>query len=215
MTQAFVALHQVVGFVRDLRNKIRYPRVMTQDQALELFEKTGALLKGHFILRSGLHSREFFQCALALQEMPIVEQLGAGLADRLRGLGARTVLAPAMGGLVIGQEVARQLGLRFIFVEKEAGELVLRRGFRIETGEPLLIVEDVVTKGGRVAETLAIARAHQADVRGIGLLVDRSNGSVDFGVPFHPLIRMKVETFEPDQLPDDLRGSQAVKPGSK
>ncbi|NBQ23085.1 MAG: orotate phosphoribosyltransferase [Verrucomicrobia bacterium] len=174
---------------------------MTQDQALELFEKTGALLKGHFILRSGLHSREFFQCALALQEMPIVEQLGAGLADRLRGLGARTVLAPAMGGLVIGQEVARQLGLRFIFVEKEAGEL--------------LIVEDVVTKGGRVAETLAIARAHQADVRGIGLLVDRSNGSVDFGVPFHPLIRMKVETFEPDQLPDDLRSSQAVKPGSK
>jgi orotate phosphoribosyltransferase len=109
----------------------------------------------------------------------------------------------------------RQLGLRFIFVEKEAGELVLRRGFRIEPGEPLLIVEDVVTKGGRVAETLAIARAHQADVRGIGLLVDRSNGSVDFGVPFHPLIRMKVETFEPDQLPDDLRGSQAVKPGSK
>ena len=130
---------------------------MTQEQALQLFEQTGALLKGHFILRSGLHSREFFQCALALQEMPIVEKLGAGLADQLKDLGARTVLAPAMGGLVIGQEVARQLGLRFIFVEKEEGQLVLRRGFRIEPGEPLLIVEDVVTKGGRVAE---IGRAH-------------------------------------------------------
>ena len=99
---------------------------MTQEQALQLFEQTGALLKGHFILRSGLHSREFFQCALALQEMPIVEKLGAGLADQLKDLGARTVLAPAMGGLVIGQEVARQLGLRFIFVEKEEGQLVLR-----------------------------------------------------------------------------------------
>ena len=129
---------------------------MTQEQALQLFEQTGALLKGHFILRSGLHSREFFQCALALQEMPIVEKLGAGLADQLKDLGARTVLAPAMGGLVIGQEVARQLGLRFIFVEKEEGQLVLRRGFRIEPGEPLLIVEDVVTKGGRVAETLSL-----------------------------------------------------------
>ena len=188
---------------------------MTQEQALQLFEQTGALLKGHFILRSGLHSREFFQCALALQEMPIVEKLGAGLADQLKDLGARTVLAPAMGGLVIGQEVARQLGLRFIFVEKEEGQLVLRRGFRIEPGEPLLIVEDVVTKGGRVAETLAIAHQHQADVKGIGLLVDRSNGTVDFGVPFHPLIRMKVETFEPDQLPEDLQGSEATKPGSK
>lgn len=188
---------------------------MTQEQALQLFEQTGALLKGHFILRSGLHSREFFQCALALQEMPIVEKLGAGLADQLKDLGARTVLAPAMGGLVIGQEVARQLGLRFIFVEKEEGQLVLRRGFRIEPSEPLLIVEDVVTKGGRVAETLAIARQHQADVKGIGLLVDRSNGTVGFGVPFHPLIRMKVETFEPDQLPEDLQGSEATKPGSK
>ncbi|MBT5925768.1 MAG: orotate phosphoribosyltransferase [Verrucomicrobia bacterium] len=188
---------------------------MKQDEALQIFEQTGALLKGHFLLRSGLHSREFFQCALALQQMPIVEQLGAGLAANLKGLGATTVVAPGMGGLVIGQEVARQLGLRYIFVEKEEGKLVLRRGFKIDPGEPILLIEDVVTKGGRVAETLEIIRQHNGDVKGIGVLVDRSNGTVDFGVPFHPLIRMKVEAFQPDQLPDDLKSSQAIKPGSK
>lgn len=188
---------------------------MTQDEALQIFEQTGALLKGHFILRSGLHSREFFQCALALKQVPIVEQLGAGMAANLKGLGATTVVAPGIGGLVIGQEVARQLGLRYIFVEKEEGKLVLRRGFKIQPGEPILLIEDVVTKGGRVAETLQIIREHQGDVKGIGVLVDRSNGAVDFGVPFHPLIRMKVETFQPDQLPDDLKSSEAIKPGSK
>ena len=147
--------------------------------------------------------------------MPIVEQLGAGMAANLKGLGATTVVAPGIGGLVIGQEVARQLGLRYIFVEKEEGKLVLRRGFKIQPGEPILLIEDVVTKGGRVAETLQIIRKHQGDVKGIGVLVDRSNGAVDFGVPFHPLIRMKVETFQPDQLPDDLKSSEAIKPGSK
>ena len=101
---------------------------MTSEETLQVFRQTGALLEGHFILRSGLHSRQFFQCALALQEMPVVERLGGALAARVRGLGAATVIAPAMGGLVIGQEVARQLGLRFIFVEKENGKLVLRRG---------------------------------------------------------------------------------------
>jgi orotate phosphoribosyltransferase len=188
---------------------------MTQDEALQIFEQTGALLKGHFVLRSGLHSREFFQCALALQQMPIVERLGEGLAASLKSLGATTVLAPAMGGLVIGQEVARQLGLRFIFVEKEEGKLVLRRGFKIQQDERILVVEDVVTKGGRVAETLEIVRQHGGDVKGIGVLVDRSNGTVEFGVPFCPLIRMKVETFQPDELPDDLKDVEAVKPGSK
>ena len=147
--------------------------------------------------------------------MPIVEQLGAGMAANLKGLGATTVVAPGIGGLVIGQEVARQLGLRYIFVEKEEGKLVLRRGFKIQPGEPILLIEDVVTKGGRVAETLQIIRKHQGDVKGIGVLVDRSNGAVDFGVPFHPLIRMKVETFQPYQLPDDLKSSEAIKPGSK
>ena len=131
---------------------------MTQAEVIQVFRKSGALLEGHFVLRSGLHSRQFFQCALALQHMPDVEKLGAALAAKVRLLGATTVIAPAMGGLVIGQEVARQLGVRFIFVEKEESKLVLRRGFKIGIGEKMLIVEDVVTKGGRVQETIDIVR---------------------------------------------------------
>jgi orotate phosphoribosyltransferase len=188
---------------------------MTQDQVLQVFRDTGALLEGHFILRSSLHSRQFFQCALALQQMPVVEKLGAALAAKVRPLGAVTVVAPAMGGLVIGQEVARQLGLRFIFVEKEEGKLVLRRGFKIAHGEKILVVEDVVTKGGRVQETLDIVRAHGGNVAGVAAIVDRSNGTVNFGVPFQSLIALKVEAFEPDKLPPDLAKIPAVKPGSK
>ena len=156
---------------------------MTQDQVLQIFRDTGALLEGHFILRSGLHSRQFFQCALALQQMPVVEKLGAALAAKVKPLGAVTVVSPAMGGLVIGQEVARQLGVRFIFVEKEEGKLVLRRGFKIAPGEKILVVEDVVTKGGRVQETLDIVRAHGGQVVGVAMVVDRSNGAVNFGMP--------------------------------
>src|SRR5512134_2952992 len=118
---------------------------MTNEDVLQIFRDTGALLEGHFILRSGLHSRQYFQCALALQQMPIVESLGAALATQVRPLAPATVIAPAMGGLVIGQEVARQLGIRFIFAEKEDGKLVLRRGFKITSGEKILVVEDVVT----------------------------------------------------------------------
>lgn len=188
---------------------------MTQNEVIEIFRKSGALLEGHFILRSGLHSRQFFQCALALQSMPDVEKLGSAIAEKLRPLGAVTVVAPAMGGLVIGQEVARQLGVRFIFVEKEDGKLVLRRGFKIAAGEKILVVEDVVTKGGRVQETLAIVKAHGGNAVGIGMVVDRSNGSVNLGVPTFSLLALKVEAFEPDRLPPDLAGTPAVKPGSK
>ena len=188
---------------------------MTKDEALQLFRQTGALLEGHFVLRSGLHSRQFFQCALALQQMPIVEQFGRALADKLRSLGAVTVISPAMGGLVIGQEVARQLGLRFIFAEKEEGKLVLRRGFKIAAGEKLLVVEDVVTKGGRVQETIDIVRAHGGVVAGVAMVVDRSNGAVNLGVPTFSLIALNVETFAPDQLPADLAARPAIKPGSK
>lgn len=188
---------------------------MTNEEALQLFRQTGALLEGHFILRSGLHSRQFFQCALALQQMPIVERFGAALAAKVRTLGATTVVAPAMGGLVIGQEVARQLGLRFIFVEKEEGKLVLRRGFQIAPNEQCLIVEDVVTKGGRVQETLDIIRAHQGVVAGVAMLVDRSDGSLNFGAPAVSLIKLHVEAFPADKLPPDLAGTPAIKPGSK
>ena len=188
---------------------------MTQDEVLQIFRDSGALLEGHFILRSGLHSRQYFQCALALQQMPVVEKLGRALVDKVRAFGAVTVISPALGGLVIGQEVARQLGVRFIFTEKEEGKLVLRRGFKIAPGEKIAIVEDVVTKGGRVQETIDIIRANSGTVAGVAVIVDRSNGTVDFGVPFASLVSLKVEAFEPDRLPPDLARIPAVKPGSK
>ena len=188
---------------------------MTESEILQIFRQIGALLDGHFVLRSGLHSRQFFQCALALQQMPDVEKLGAALADKVRALGAVTVVSPAMGGLVLGQEVARQLRTRFIFVEKEDGKLVLRRGFKIAAGEKILIVEDVVTKGGRVQETMDIVRAHQGQVVGVAMAVDRSNRQVNLGPPMVSLLALEVETFPPDKLPPDLAATPAFKPGSK
>ena len=188
---------------------------MTQDEVIQVFRKSGALLEGHFVLRSGLHSRQFFQCALALQHMPDVEKLGAALVVKVRLLGVTTVIAPAMGGLVIGQEVARQLGVRFIFVEKEEGKLVLRRGFKLGLGEKTLIVEDVVTKGGRVQETLDIVRGCGGEVAGVAMVVDRSNGMINLGVPTFSLLALNVQTFELDKLPADLAATPAVKPGSK
>src|SRR5438552_227536 len=188
---------------------------MTEAEILQVFRDSGALLEGHFILRSGLHSRQYFQCALALQQMPTVEKLGGELARKVRHLGAATVVSPAMGGLVLGQEVARQLGLRFIFVEKEEGKLALRRGFKIASGEKILVVEDVVTKGGRVQETIDIVRAHGGHIVGVAMAVNRSNGAVQFGFPTFSLLSMQVETFEPDKLPSDLAAIPATKPGSK
>ena len=188
---------------------------MTRQEILQVFKDTGALLDGHFVLRSGLRSRQYFQCALALQFMPTVEKLGAELANKVRSLGAVTVVAPAMGGLVLGQEVARQLGVRFIFVEKEDGKLVLRRGFRISPAEKILVVEDVITKGGRVQETIDIVRANGGYVVGVAIAVDRSGGSVEFGLPMFSLLKLQVETFEADKLPPDLAAMPPVKPGSK
>jgi orotate phosphoribosyltransferase len=147
--------------------------------------------------------------------MPVVEKLGGELAGKVHSLGAVTVIAPAMGGLVIGQEVARQLGVRFIFSEKEDGRLVLRRGFRISPGEKMLVVEDVVTKGGRVQETIDIVRAHKGEVVGVAILVDRSNGCVRFGVPLVSLIALHVEAYEAAKMPPDLAAIPATKPGSK
>ncbi|MBM3847139.1 MAG: orotate phosphoribosyltransferase [Verrucomicrobia bacterium] len=188
---------------------------MTNDEALNLFRQTGALLEGHFVLRSGLHSRQFFQCALALQQMRIVEQFGAALAAKVKHLQPRTVVSPAMGGLVIGQEVARQLGIRFIFVEKEEGKLVLRRGFKIEPQENIIVVEDVVTKGGRALETVNIVHQQGGKVAGVATLVDRSSETIHLGAPLISLIRLEVETFDPAHLPPDLAAKPAVKPGSK
>ena len=188
---------------------------MTEQEILQIFRETGALLEGHFVLRSGLHSRQYFQCALALQQMPLVETIGAALAEKVRRLNAATVIAPAMGGLVLGQEVARQLRCRFIFAEKEEGKLALRRGFKIAPGERMLVVEDVITKGGRVQETIDIVRANAGSVLGVAVAVDRSNGQVKLGVPMFSLLSLAVEAFEPDNLPPDLAAIPVVKPGSR
>jgi orotate phosphoribosyltransferase len=188
---------------------------MSED-LLALFRRTGALLDGHFVLRSGLHSRQFFQCALLLQYTDIAADVCGRLADKLRHLGCDTVISPALGGIVVGQEVGRALSKRHIFVEKDAGGLVLRRGFRIAPNERFIVAEDVVTRGGRVQETVDIVRAHGGEVAGIGVIVDRSGGQrPDYGCPFVSLIEMNVETFPADQLPSDLAGTPAVKPGSK
>ena len=190
-------------------------RRMTENEILQIFRDTGALLEGHFVLRSGLHSRQYFQCALALQQMPVVEKLGAELARKTKSLGAVTVISPAMGGLVLGQEVARQLGLRFIFAEKEDGKLVLRRGFKISPGEKMLVVEDVVTRGGRVQETLEIVKSHGGQTVGVAMAVDRSGGDVQFGIPMFSLMALNVQTFPADKLPEDLARLPVEKPGSK
>jgi orotate phosphoribosyltransferase len=187
-----------------------------QEYFLSLFRKTGALLHGHFVLRSGLHSREFFQCALLLQDTTIASEVCGALAERARQFDFETVISPAVGGIIVGQEVARHLGKRHIFAEKDGeGGLVLRRGFSIRPGERFLVAEDVVTRGGRVQETIEIVRRHGGVVAAAGSIVDRSGGDLpDFGCPFFSLVQMNVETFAPDALPDDLRDTPWIKPGS-
>lgn len=187
-----------------------------EDDLLALFRETGALLDGHFVLRSGLHSRQFFQCAILLQHTGIAARVCARLADKLRALDCDAVISPALGGIIVGQEVGRSLGKRHIFVEKEAGGLVLRRGFKISANERFVVAEDVVTRGGRVNETIEIVRERGGKVVGVGVIVDRSGGQrADFGCPFVSLIEMNVETFPADQIPPDLLATPAIKPGSK
>jgi orotate phosphoribosyltransferase len=188
---------------------------MSED-LLALFRKTGALLDGHFILRSGLHSREYFQCALLLQHTDIAAKVCGWLADKLREFDCDTVISPALGGIIVGQEVARSIGKRHIFVEKEDGKLVLRRGFQISPDEKFIVVEDVVTRGGRVQETIDIVRAHGGVVSAVGVIVDRSGAAKpNFGCQFISLVEMNVETFSADNLPPDLVRTPALKPGSK
>jgi orotate phosphoribosyltransferase len=188
---------------------------MSED-LLALFRKTGALLDGHFVLRSGLHSRQYFQCAILLSHTGIAERVCSMLADILRRFDCDSVISPALGGIIVGQEVGRSLGKRHIFVEKEDGKLVLRRGFKIDKGEKFVVVEDVVTRGGRVQETIDIVRANGGIVSAVGVIVDRSgNNKPDFGCPFVSLVEMNVENFSADNLPPDLAKIPAMKPGSK
>jgi orotate phosphoribosyltransferase len=188
---------------------------MSED-LLALFRRTGALLDGHFVLRSGLHSRQFFQCALLLQHTDVAADVCARLADKLRSIDCDAVISPALGGIVVGQEVGRSLGKRHIFAEKADGGLVLRRGFQIAPSERFIVAEDVVTRGGRVQETVDIVRQHGGQVVGVGVIVDRSGGNrPDFGCPFVSLVALDVETFSADAVPSDLAVLPAIKPGSK
>ncbi len=187
-----------------------------QKEILDIVTRTRALLEGHFVLRSGLHSGHYFQCAQVCQRMDAVERLAELLVERIRaaGLNFETVLAPAMGGLVIGQEVARQAKARYIFAEKENNVLVLRRGFTLRAGEPVLIVEDVVTRGGRVLECLEIVRKAGGTPVGIGMLVDRSAGTARFDVPAISLLELSFPTYPADAVPDWLQKIPVQKPGS-
>jgi orotate phosphoribosyltransferase len=188
----------------------------TDAEVLEIFKRTRALLTGHFLLRSGLQSGHFFQCAQVCQHMSEVERLGELLVAKVAAAGIHyaTVLAPAMGGLVIGQEFARRSKARFIFAEKENNKLVLRRGFTFAKGEKVIVVEDVITRGGRVQECLDIARAAGADVVAVAVLVDRSAGQARFDVPTVSLLELSFPTYPADQLPPELAAIPATKPGS-
>jgi orotate phosphoribosyltransferase len=188
---------------------------VTDAEVLQIFRETRALLDGHFVLRSGLHSRQYFQCAMVLQYPRVAERLCGDLAGKLRSAGAQVVVSPALGGLFVGHEVARALDVRHIFTEKNStGKLELRRGFQIAQGEKVLAVEDVVTKGGRVQETIDIVRALGGEVVGVGTLVDRSGGKVGFGVPLESLLRLSVDTFDPATCPLCQAGTPLIKPGS-
>jgi orotate phosphoribosyltransferase len=188
---------------------------MTRDELLDLYRRSGALLEGHFRLTSGLHSPGYLQCALVLQYPQQAEALGRAIADRVRDLRATVVLSPALGGVVIGQEVGRALGVRAIFVERQDGQLALRRGFTLGPSDRVLVVEDVMTTGGSTRETIAVAKAAGGQVVGTASIVDRSGGTIRFEVPFVSLLDIALPTYEPDQCPLCAQGLPIVKPGSR
>jgi orotate phosphoribosyltransferase len=188
---------------------------VTDDTILDRFRRAGALLEGHFRLTSGLHSPGYLQSALVLQHPREAEACGAAIAERIRSLRPDAVLSPALGGIVIGQEVGRALGVRAIFAERQEGSLALRRGFSLAPGERVLVVEDVVTTGGSTRETIAVARAAGADVVGAASIVDRSGGTQDIGVPYHALVTLSLPTYTPDTCPLCAAGLPVVKPGSR
>jgi len=187
---------------------------MTRDELLDLYRKSGALLDGHFRLTSGLHSPGYLQCALVLQHPHHAEMLGRAIAERTRDLRATVVLSPALGGVVIGQEVGRALGVRAIFCERQDNALTLRRGFVIAENDRVLVVEDVLTTGGSTRETMQVARAEGGRVVGAACIVNRGH-DVDLGVPHVALIDIDLATYEPDKCPLCAQGMPVVKPGSR
>jgi orotate phosphoribosyltransferase len=195
-----------------------YSRKMTSvttDSILDRFRRVGGLLEGHFRLTSGLHSPGYLQSALVLQHPREAEACGEAIADRTRALEAHAVLSPALGGIVIGQEVGRALGVRALFAERQDGKLSLRRGFSLSPGERVLVVEDVVTTGGSTRETMDVARAAGAVVVGAAAIIDRSGSTPDLGVPFVALATVSLPTYQPEDCPLCAAGLPVVKPGSR
>jgi orotate phosphoribosyltransferase len=189
---------------------------MTRDELLDLYRRAGALLDGHFRLTSGLHSPGYLQCALVLQHPQHAEVLGRALAERTRDWGATVVLSPALGGVVIGHEVARALGVRAIFAERQDGALMLRRGFVISETDRVLVVEDVVTTGGSTRETMQVARAAGGHVVGAASIVNRgSSAGPGVGEPYASLLDIDLPTYEPDTCPLCAQGLPVIKPGSR
>ena len=190
---------------------------MNQSEIIKIFEDTGALLEGHFLLSSGLHSSQYFQCAKVLQYPQYAEELGADIAEYFNDYDIDFVISPAMGGIIIGHEVARSLKTRFIFTErsKETDKMILRRGFDIDEGEKGLIVEDVLTTGRSVREVIKLLQRENARVVGTGFIVDRSNNQVKFGVPKYAVLEMPVVTYRPEECPLCKKGIPISKPGSR
>jgi len=188
---------------------------MQADEVIEKFKSAGALLEGHFILSSGLHSPVYLQCAIALQSTAVSAEFGAAIAEQFRGQRIETVASPAIGGIVIGYEVARQLGVRFIWTEREQARMTLRRGFGVSKGERVLVIEDVITTGGSTRETIAALRNAGADVVAAASIIDRSGGKADVGVPRVSLATLEVAAVDPTNCEACKRGESAIKPGSR
>jgi orotate phosphoribosyltransferase len=190
--------------------------LLQADEVIERFKRTGALLDGHFILSSGLHSSAYLQCALVLQHPAEAEAFGRALAARYKEAQVETIAAPAIGGLVIGYEVARSLGARFIWTERDgSGRMTLRRGFTLRPGESVLVVEDVITTGGSTRETIEVIESARARVVGAASIIDRSAGRADVGVERSALATLDVPALAPEACPACARGEQAIKPGSR
>lgn len=187
---------------------------MTEREVLQIFRENSALLEGHFVLSSGLHSDRYIQCALVLQYPRIAGCLCSELAEKVRDLGASVVAAPALGGVIVAHEVARALGIRALFTERQMGAMSLRRGFSFSPGEPTLVVEDVITTGGSTRETIACVKQGGGSVVGVGALIDRSGGA-DLGVPKSALATLAVQNFDAADCPLCRSGIPAVKPGSR
>ena len=188
---------------------------MDQDAVLGLFRQSGALLEGHFTLSSGLHSERYLQSALVLQHPEFAEALGRALADRTNHLQATVVLSPALGGIVIGQEVGRSLGVRAIFAERQEGTLRLRRGFSLDANDRVLVVEDVITTGGSTRETIAVAEEAGASVMGVAAIIDRGADPGRLNLPLQSLVRMEVPAYPPESCPLCAKGLPVTKPGSR